>query len=124
MVPVAAELSTVVVETVGEDLWVEVELPPTLPSFSISFRINSLSACRFLSISWIWSARFFKSSALAASSCCRVNWTLSAQVADILLQRLDAFGLHGLGVEEILDLAAEFVDLLLGGVILGARRGQ
>jgi hypothetical protein len=49
---------------------------------------------------------------------------LVTQFADFLFQRGDALGLQCLRVEQVLDLAVEFVDLLLGRVVLGARRGQ
>ena len=89
-------------------------------AFRFAFKIKSLSACRFLSISCTCAASFFKSSALALPFA--AGWfNLSLKSADLFFQRLDAFGLRGLRVDQVLYLAVELVNLLLRRGVLRAR---
>ncbi len=97
-----------------------VETPPALPSFSMAFKICSLSSCRFLSISWTCAASFFRSSALALSFA--AGWfNLSRKSLISFSSASRRLVCAAWRLENVLNLAGQFVNLLLRRGVLPAR---
>jgi hypothetical protein len=95
-------------------------MPPPLPSFSICFKHQVVVVLPFLVNLLNLLGEFFQVVRGSRLSLTAGVLTLSDRSA-IFFQRVEAFALRGLRVNQILQLAVELVNLLLRRGVLRAR---